>query len=275
MNIRRKSILYWILSLLLMLSFSIYQRLTGPTKPMYGSVSFQNNEISYKLIRTWGGDSPARIEIKNSNSELAGYYYYKRFKSYDEWDTLSMLRDGDLLIAELPQLPPAGKMMYHIVLLDEFKEVLLNKEPAVLRYKGHVPLLILIPHIIFMFLAMLLSMRTGFEALFIRKNTYVFTILTLAFLFVGGLILGPIVQKYAFGAYWTGWPLGHDLTDNKTVFAFVFWLIAFFVLRKNRQKRFWPVFAAAMLLAVYLVPHSVLGSEIDYTAENQIIETQE
>ena len=120
-----------------MLSFSIYQRLTGPTKPMYGSVSFQNNEISYKLIRTWGGDSPARIEIKNSNSELAGYYYYKRFKSYDEWDTLSMLRDGDLLIAELPQLPPAGKMMYHIVLLDEFKEVLLNKEPAVLRYKGH------------------------------------------------------------------------------------------------------------------------------------------
>jgi uncharacterized membrane protein len=73
------------------------------------------------------------------------------------------------------------------------------------------------------------------------------------------------VQKYAFGAYWTGWPFGHDLTDNKTALAFIAWLIAVIKLRKNREARGWAIAAALVLLLVYLVPHSVLGSEIDHT----------
>ncbi len=275
MNIRTKSLLFWLLSLILMLSISVYQRLTGPTKPMRGSATFGTTEISYRLIRSWGDDTPATIKILAPDRGISGEYYYKRFKSYDQWDTLSMLREGDMLVAQLPQLPPAGKMMYHIVLMNQEKEVLLNEKPAVLRYKGHVPALILIPHIIFMFLAMLLSMRTGFEALFIRRNTYQLSMLTLIFLFAGGLIFGPLVQKYAFDAYWTGWPFGHDLTDNKTIVVFIFWLITFVVLRKNRNNLFWPVFAATMLLAAYLIPHSVLGSEIDYTAAEHQTEIRE
>ncbi len=262
-----KSILFWLLSVLLMLSISVYQRMTGPTKPMRGSVLVNESEIKYKLIRTWGDDSDAKVIINVPDESVKGIYFYKRYKSFDSWDTLSMKRVGDELIATLPQLPPAGKVMYHIILMDETKETLLNKTPAVLRYKGHVPAVVLIPHIILMFLAMLFSMRTGFEALFIKRHTYRLTFFTIIFLFTGGLILGPIVQKYAFGAYWTGWPFGHDLTDNKTAIAFIFWMVALFVLYRRRQNRFWPVVASFMLLAVYLIPHSMLGSEIDFTEE--------
>lgn len=262
-----KSILFWVLSLLLMLSVSVYQRLTGPTKPMRGKALIGSTSVSYKLIRTWGEDSGAKVVLNVPDKNLSGQYIYKRFKSHDDWDTLQMTRDSDLLVAILPQLPPAGKMMYHIVLSDGTQEVVLNNEPAILRYKGHVPSGILIPHIIFMFWAMLFSMRTGFEALFIRRNTWQLAVFTLSFLIVGGLILGPIVQKYAFGAYWTGWPMGNDLTDNKTAVAFIFWMIAVLVLWKKRQNRFWPVLAAFILLAVYLIPHSLLGSEIDFTTE--------
>jgi len=81
---------------------------------------------------------------------------------------------------------------------------------------------------------------------------------------IGGMILGPIVQLYAFGDLWTGWPFGGDWTDNKTLFAFVFWVIAFFVLRKNRSNRLWPIIAFVALLAIYLIPHSMGGSELDY-----------
>jgi len=37
------------------------------------------------------------------------------------------------------------------------------------------------------------------------------------------------------------------------------------VLRKNRENRLWPAIATVVMLAVYLIPHSVLGSELDYT----------
>ncbi|MCK4406396.1 MAG: hypothetical protein KAV44_01845, partial [Bacteroidales bacterium] len=88
-------------------------------------------------------------------------------------------------------------------------------------------------------------------------------------LFIGGLILGPIVQKFAFDAFWTGWPWGHDLTDNKTIVAFIFWLIALIRLIKNKEKSGWALVASIVLLVIYLIPHSVLGSEIDYT---QVVE---
>ena len=34
------------------------------------------------------------------------------------------------------------------------------------------------------------------------------------------------VQKAAFGAYWTGFPFGYDLTDNKTVLMWLAWVLA-------------------------------------------------
>jgi hypothetical protein len=40
------------------------------------------------------------------------------------------------------------------------------------------------------------------------------------------MILGPVVQYYAFGEFWTGVPFGWDLTDNKTLVAVIFWALA-------------------------------------------------
>ena len=45
-------------------------------------------------------------------------------------------------------------------------------------------------------------------------------------LFAGGMILGPVVQNFAFGELWTSVPFSWDLTDNKTLVAFTFWIIA-------------------------------------------------
>jgi carbon starvation protein CstA len=114
---------------------------------------------------------------------------------------------------------------------------------------------------------MFFAVITMLEAIFKRKNVYLFTWLTVIFFFVSGIILGPLMQEYAFGALWTGWPFGQDLTDNKTLASLIIWIIALVVLRKNRENRIWPVIAFVVMLVVFLIPHSVLGSEIDYTQE--------
>jgi hypothetical protein len=125
---------------------------------------------------------------------------------------------------------------------------------------------VLIPHIIMMFTAMMMSTRTGLEAITRGKKTYAYAWITMGTLFLGGLILGPIVQKYAFGAYWTGWPFGHDLTDDKTLVAFIFWAIAVWRLFRKPENRTWPVVAMVILLMVYLIPHSMFGSSLDYSS---------
>jgi hypothetical protein len=85
---------------------------------------------------------------------------------------------------------------------------------------------------------------------------------TIIFLLIGGFILGPVVQKFSFGQFWTGWPLGDDLTDNKTLFALIAFVAAWF-LRKKSYGRWLAIGAALVMLAVYLIPHSMGGSELD------------
>jgi hypothetical protein len=265
MKYQTKSTLFWILSFFLMAGAAVYQRTTGPTYPVRGKITLQGEEIKYKLIRTWEGNTDAEVIVKVTNQEIEGKYRYKRYKSNDEWTEKPLRRDGDQLIATLPNQAAAGKVMYEIYLGKGEDMTRLVEKPAVLRYKGEVPLPILIIHIILIFSAMMFSMRTGIEALIKGKNLVKYSLLTVIFMGIGGMILGPIVQKYAFDAYWTGWPFGHDLTDNKTLAAFVLWVVAWLQVRKNPNKRGWVIAAAILLLAVYLIPHSTMGSEIDYT----------
>jgi hypothetical protein len=241
--------------------------MTGPTYPASGKVEIAGEKIKYKLIRTWEGDTDAEVTIEVENTSIEGKYRYRRFKSFDDWTEKPMQRRGSELVATLPNQPPAGKVEFQILLGENNNFVSLEKKPLILRYKGVVPLFVLIPHIITIFLAMMFSLRTGFEALIHGRNLVNQAMWTLIFLTIGGMILGPIVQKYAFDAYWTGWPIGTDLTDNKTAAAFIMWIVAYFRVRNNPNQRGWVIAAALVLLAVYLIPHSMLGSEIDYTQE--------
>ncbi|MCX6246934.1 MAG: hypothetical protein NTW10_04305 [Bacteroidetes bacterium] len=265
MNKTLKNWLIWILAFIFTVIIAGYQRRTGPTYEMSVKKEIGDKEIRAKLIRTYDGNDDAKVIMTIPDTSIKGTITYRRFKSYDNWTSAAMVRKGDTLTGRLPHQDIAGKVMYHITLIKGSEQVLLNDDAAVLRYKGYVPHYILIPHILIIFLAMLFSTITGLEAITRGKNTLLFTWITLITLFIGGLILGPIVQKFSFNVYWAGWPFGHDLTDNKSVVAFLFWVIALLVQYRNREKRFWPVLASIVLLIVFLIPHSMLGSEIDYT----------
>lgn len=243
-----------------------YTRLTGPTKPFRGSVILGGETISYSLIRTYAQPEDAPVKVTAPDTSITGHFRYMRTPSHDSWTEALMIREGDELVAYIPQQPSAGKVAYQITLVKEGEEALLSEEPIVIRFRNDVPAWAMIPHILLMFAAIFISTRTGLAALF-RETTYGLTLATLILLLAGGLIFGPIVQKYAFGAFWTGWPFGTDLTDNKTLVMFLFWLFAFYKTRKNRNHRTWILFAAAVTLIAYMIPHSLLGSEIDYTQE--------
>jgi hypothetical protein len=135
-------------------------------------------------------------------------------------------------------------------------------DPIVIRFRGDVPTGIILPHALLMFIAMLFSNLTLFLAIFGFKQYRLFGLITFTALLIGGMILGPIVQKYAFGQYWTGFPAGLDLTDNKTLIAFIFWLIAI-VANIRKERRIWTILAALVMLVIFCIPHSARGSELD------------
>lgn len=260
----KRNILLWVLALILTLATAIYQRVTGPTYPLTGNYTFLGNEYKYKLLRSHGEKTDCEITAE-TDKEAKGYLFYKRYKTDDEYTKVPMENKDGKLVGYLPLQPPAGKLQYFIeIYKGDTKIIIPTKENVVIRFKGSVPTYILIIHVFFMFGAMLLSVRTGLEFFNNNPKFKLLTLLTLLFLFIGGFILGPIVQKYAFGVFWSGFPFGHDLTDNKTVITFIGWLVAFFMYKRSKNPKFWALGASILLIVVYLIPHSVWGSELDY-----------
>lgn len=261
-----RSTLLWVFTFLFTVGIAVYQRATGPTYPVKGATEVGQTVIDYKLLRSHGGKTDAPVEIEIPEGDFSGYVIFERYKSGEEAIKLPLKEKNGLLVAHLPNQPPAGKLAYDVFIEHNGNITKLNEEKIVIRFKGAVPAFILIPHILFMFIAMLFSTRTGLEAMVKGPRIALYTTVTLFTLLIGGLILGPFVQYYAFGEFWTGWPFGQDLTDNKTLVAFIFWLVAFIKTRKNKNHRTWVILAAIMLLAVYLIPHSMFGSELDYNS---------
>ena len=261
-----KKVILWLLAFLITILAAVYQRMTGPTYPLRGKVSLNKTEISYKLLRSHESTKDYEIRIIIPDQDITGYMAYKRHKTSDPWTTLPFSRENDTLVTHLPHQPPAGKLEYKVILSHQDKEVSLSGEnPVVIRFKGAVPLSVLIPHVLIMFLAMFFSTRTGLEALGKNSNPRKLALWTTGLLMVGGMILGPLVQKFAFGELWTGFPFGYDLTDNKTLIAMIGWIIAIIAGRKGKPARGWVLAASILLLIIFLIPHSVLGSEIDYS----------
>jgi len=261
----KKSILLWFIAFVLTVFTAIYQRMTGPTYPISGETNINGELVEYKLDRTHGGEGDHQIEISADDETICGELLWKRYKTNDEWTSIEMIRQDKKLVASLPHQPPAGKLLYHVVLQQEEKVVVLpEKGEVIIRFKGDVPVAFLIPHIIFIFGAMLLSTRTGLEYFNEGKKYKPLTILTFIFVIIGGFILGPIIQYYAFGAFWTGFPFGHDLTDNKILVGFIGWLVALIALYKFKNPNRWIIFASILMFIIFLIPHSLLGSELDY-----------
>jgi hypothetical protein len=258
-----KKVLFWVLAVVISLAAMFYQRMTGPTYPKKYEISYQNEEFNFSLPRSNNGrpgDYPVEVELPDA---ISANLIWRLFPSEDPWNTVVMERQGDLLSTSLPHQPPAGKIEYHLELMADGKIIDLGDgENVVIRFRDDVPAWALIPHVLMMILTVIWSMATIIFALANMPSYKRHVGFTIIFLLIGGFILGPVVQKFSFGQFWTGWPLGDDLTDNKTLFALIAFVAAWF-LRKKSYGRWVAIGAALVMMAVYLIPHSMGGSELD------------
>ena len=259
-----RSWVLWLVAILITVLAAHYQRATGPTHPLRIKVQLGDLEVKCALPRSHGGAGGQEVRIPVPDTSVTGQVAWKHYPSDEPWRVIPMRRDGDYLVAELPHQPPAGKLQYEVKLRKGNSSIAFPEKPAVIRFKGHVPVGVLVPHILAMFLFMLFSNRAGLEALTNGPSTKAYSVTAVVLLLLGGFVLGPAVQYFAFGQWWTGAPFGWDLTDNKTLIALIFWLWALWSLRGNRSAR-WPVVLASLVtLVIFLIPHSAWGSQLDW-----------
>ena len=256
-----KKSVYWLLAIVITLVLSIYQRMTGPTYPKRMIVELKGESYKIKLPRS-GVQHDEVVTLKGISSDVSSQIHYRRYPSADEFTTANFVWEDSAWQAVLPVQPVAGKLQYYITV--DGKDYAAD-EPVVIRFRNDVPASILVPHILLMFAAMLFAVYT-FLLVVTRRKYSLWLKITIGTLFVGGFILGPLVQHAAFGPWWAGFPYGTDLTDNKTLISFLFFIVALATLRWKYNK--WVVVLAVLvMIVIFSIPHSTYGSEYDYTTQ--------
>jgi hypothetical protein len=278
-----KKFILWLLAFLITFSAAIYQRMTGPTYPKKLEVTVNDKSQELKLVRSLSLNEKPEVRLNINDTSVKAKLFFKRFKTneayqvsdfvYKDYPVKSFIMNKIFKIyeekgffASVPQQPPAGKLQYYFEITDsKGTRSFLKEAPVVIRFKGNVPAFVLIPHILLMFLAMLLSTLAGLMSVIKFPLYRKYATWTLFIFIAGGFVLGPLVQYFAFGDLWTGIPFGWDLTDNKTLIALIFWVLAV-VMNKDKERPFYVALAAIVLLVIFSIPHSLFGSELNYTS---------
>jgi hypothetical protein len=273
------SLLLWFLSGALAVATFFHQNRTGPTYPLRGTVETVRGNVDFTFLRSEEIGTGLQIMLKDPvPAGVTGSVKWRRYKSNDGWtqtpmsaSTFRFTRRGEVeelrgIGVVLPSLPErAGKYEYFVSVEDgSGPKSVTGEKPIYARYKAPVPRWVLVPHILAIFLSMILALRTGLQALTGGPlKGLLWT--TIGTLIIGAFVLGPIVQKYAFGVLWSGIPFGYDWTDNKVLVELAAWVVAAFLLNQPRRARIAVLTATLVTLAIFLIPHSVFGSEYDYT----------
>ena len=273
------SALLWTIAIIFTVACFSWQDRTGPTYPLEGDFETEHGTVHFKILRseTIGSDLAVML-LDPVPDGVSGTVQYRRFKSDDEWSSMSMER-GEFhysrrgrkgsdrgLGAMLPSLQVrAGKYEFFVFVDDGQGEAvsITGSDPIYARYKADVPRIPLMVHILVVFASMTLALRTILEAA-VGGSFKKLLWWTIGSLLLGAFILGPVVQWYAFGVLWAGIPFGYDWTDNKVLLELAFWLLAAFLNRGDRRNRKVVYLAGLVTLIVYFIPHSVFGSEYNY-----------
>ncbi len=271
----KRLLLLWLATLIITGVYIVHQRKSGPTYPVRFNIEVGGEVIKGKFSRSGDIHDDMELAVTVPNENVKADLVWQRYPIKDGWARVPFIREDGQLKAYLPKQGMAGKLEYRVEFFNGGEKVVVpSDEAAVARFKGTVPSLILIVHVLCMTLGMLFSNAAGFDALTGARQLKNLSRFAFGFLLVGGTILGPIVQKYAFDAYWTGWPLGSDWTDNKLAVGAIVWLIAMLATWKstpeNKAGRWVTVMAMIVIFVVYGIPHSIHGSTLDYETGEHI-----
>ncbi len=255
-------------------------RLMSVTNPRDVRVTEGDVTLSHRTVTEVFGPTQIRLEVRIDVP--AGCRLYAQYlpPGSDSVQRRGFIREGgNRMGVYLPPYRQGDKVRYAIQLVrHDGTQVRMPRGGGwyVVRYKAHADTWVLVAHVAAMFagfFCMVLAFFAAVRALRSgagKRGAMAATRWVLLFTFLGGGPLGFILNRQTFGPAWEGYPFGVDITDNKTMIMFLFWLVSAllawgsFVGRGEERDRLGAKgFARAVVasfivsLALFLIPHSI------------------
>ncbi len=219
----------------------------------------------------------ARVQASDDIAEPAVFLYYKSEQDLFVVVPMQHLEDG-IYFGRIPAHKRGSLITYYLE--ARAGDDLVVEVPAADRprfefyFKGRPDRRVLIAHVAVIFGALFFFLLAGYFAykgLTDRRANMHAPRLGLAgsvLFFIASIPLGMIIAYQTYGKPWTGFPVGSDFTDNKSLVILLYWAAATFfyrgsALRKDPSSDLMPwralpyVYLAGAIITVvlFLIPH--------------------
>jgi hypothetical protein len=255
-------------------------RRTSPRHTQEIAIGFGGVNITHLTVTESKIGQMQTVELNLSGGDVAsiqGVLHYNYENESDQSFNMEGQGTGKLT-AKLPPGEIGKRLHYRVELLQNGvmdASIPPISEPGYLvKYKGEVSLFVLIPHIFLMFISVFFAFLSAFYGLDLlsgkarMKAAAISVLLALLCGVFGGILIGIKVSHDVFGGSgWGGWPLGNDVTDTKTEFYLLFWLITIIlgwgalsgkkIMLSNKGFGWMIMISFIVTLAAFLIPHSI------------------
>jgi len=280
-----------ILSILLSLALMFCSRQISLRNAAFLVIQKGDVRIEHLTVTDKIGPGDVKIEVKIITPQPYEDYTKKLFYKIDDGAYKSVdftIEAGEdslkpNFIAHIPS-QEKGKRVYYYIMVEDKKGNKLTlpdkietiDPPFMLKFKGKVPVVLIIAHVLGMAAALFFTFLTFFFAIdtllgkdILKKLGFSISFTAIS-IFIGGMLVGAWVTHYTFGGYWEGIPIGWDITDNKTLIILLYWLVMLFLMKgtifkkdeklnllKPKSLAAFTLIGVFLTILLYLVPHSI------------------
>ncbi len=242
------------------------------------SLSCQHQQIITETSSRWlrirhapleeakvGTDAPIEVEVESSANvnRIEAFLFFKAEQSTFDVTKMQPI-DGGRFFTTVPSQPRGTVVEYYIEVRGDGDLVarIPQKEEGNLEltYKGIPSRTLLLAHVVLIFVCLALFLLVGFLAVKALGNRQIalhiprLALLATVIFFISSFPLGMIVAYQTYGKAWTGFPLGSDFTDNKSLAIILYFVISTILYKGSAMRRD----ASADALPIRTIPYVYL-----------------
>lgn len=248
---KKNETILWSASLVItFLSIYIFN-LLDKDYPVTGTFGIEGKNVSYRFEKVHYGKDNFSVVIRNDVKNVSGKLFWKN-KDDSVWSS-SQLKTSDMILeGSIKSLKPLQTLEYFVELYYKDKTYRLpDNQKVPLQFFGKIPSAVNVLQFLFIYLGLLLAIRTGVEFFDNCKKTKKFSMLTVILFVTLLALINPLYLTYKFGYINSSIPTINKLFPVQLMLVTLLWIISVIVSFKFSRIKY--ITLASAVITIFLL----------------------
>lgn len=249
----KQAFILWTTAAVITFLTGYIQNRFSPYYPVSGSIAIDGHKVSYFLHKIAKANKDHSIFIRTDLENMKGVLKWKKNGENEKWVTDSLTYSNGALSTVILKQNALTKIAYEIVIEHNAKAFYLpDTSRQELLFLGSVPASISIHYFLTLFLALLLAVRSGLEALANRPRLRLYAIFALISFISCSLIFAPVKKAYEIGAIAKSVPPIGELFEIWLIAFVIIWILDLLLVSYSKKGRISTIVFAVLTVLIFL-----------------------